>query len=140
MDDRYQDTGCIRCGDCCEHCIMAEELVNRHRSSFHRTVIRERRFPHIGQIFIQTADGRCVFLLSDNTCSIYPDRPLIPCKIFGIPEYLACPKIAPDGTIRTRQEYERVVAKNSDRSQWSDEFRSLVEEEAGKYLDELMRR
>ena len=139
-DDRYENTGCIRCGDCCEHCILAEDLVNSHRSSFQRTVIREQRFPAIGQVFIRTADGRCVFLLPDNTCAIYPDRPLIPCRVFGIPEYLECPKVAPDGTLRSRQEYDRIVAKNSDRAQWSDEYRRLVEEEAEKYIDNLMKR
>lgn len=137
--DPYQNTGCIRCGDCCEHFLMATELVDRHRLSFQRTVIQEQHFPGIGLVFIRTADGRCVFLRMDHSCSIYPDRPLIPCRVFGMPEYLECPKITPEGAIRSPQEYDRIVAKNSDRAQWSDAFRQLVQEEAEKYIEEFMR-
>ena len=139
-NDDYQNTGCIKCGDCCETFLMAEDLINKHRTSFQRIVIHEQRFPKIGQILIKTIDGKCVFLLPNNFCSIYHDRPLIPCKVHGIPKYIECPTVSPDGKKRSRKEYDRIVAKNTNKSRWSMEYKKLLKEEAKKCADEFVKK
>jgi Fe-S-cluster containining protein len=140
INNNYQNTGCIKCGDCCEKFLMAEDLVNQHRSSFQRIIIQEQRFPKIGQILIHTIDGKCVFLFPDNTCSIYQDRPEFPCKIFGIPKYLECPKVSLDGKTRSKKEYDRIIAKNTDKSQWSDDYKKYLDEHSKKYVDEFLKK
>jgi hypothetical protein len=139
-DNNFENTGCIKCGDCCETFLMSEDLVNQHRHSFQRVVIREQRFPKIGQILIQTIDGKCVFLFQDNTCSIYTDRPEHPCKIFGIPTFLECPRVSPDGKIRSKKEYDKIIAKNTDKSQWSEDYKHYLEEHTKKYVDEFLKK
>jgi Fe-S-cluster containining protein len=139
-DDNYGKTNCIRCGDCCEPFIMEEEFVERFRSRFQRPVRREQHFPRINAALVQTTDDKCVFLFPDNTCSVYKSRPEFPCRMFGIPQYLECPKITPEGTMRSRQEYENIIVKNSDRAQWSGEFKKKLGELAEKRVDEVIRK
>lgn len=139
-DDIYGKTNCIRCGDCCEPFIMEEEFVERFRSCFQRPVLREQHFPTISAALVRTTDNKCVFLFPDNTCSVYPSRPEFPCRMFGIPHYLECPKVTPGGTMRSPQEYEKIIAKNSDRSQWTDEFKEKLAELAEKRVDDLIRK
>lgn len=138
-DSRYEHTGCIRCGDCCEAFLMNDDLVESHRPYFQRTVVSEKHLPHIGQTLVLTEDGRCVFLLPDNTCSIYEDRPEFPCRIFGIPGWLECPTVAPDGRLRTPDERDRILERNSDRDQWSDEFRKYFNDHAAACVEKLMK-
>lgn len=137
---RYRDTGCIRCGECCEAFLMDDDLLDSHRHCFCRDVLSEKQFPQIGQTLVLTAGGRCVFLQQDNTCSIYDDRPEFPCRIFGIPGWLECPRVAPGGTPRPREEHDRIVARNGDRSRWSPEFRRYFEDRAAERVDTLMKR
>ena len=139
-DDNYGKTNCIKCGDCCEPFIMEEELAEQFRSRFQRTILREQHFPSINATLIETIDNKCVFLFSDNTCSIYPYRPEFPCKMFGIPKYLACPKVTPDGKIRSNEEYEKVIEKNCDRSQWSEEYRKKLDELVKKRVDAVIKK
>jgi len=138
-DDNYGNTTCIRCGECCEPFIMEEEFVERFRSCFQRTVLHEQHFPRINAALVRTTDDKCVFLFPDNTCSVYPYRPEFPCKMFGIPHYLECPKVTPEGELRSPQEYEKIIARNTDRSQWTREFRKKLDELAEKRVDEVMR-
>jgi Fe-S-cluster containining protein len=138
-DAGYGKTNCIRCGDCCEPFIMEEEFVEQFRSQFQRPVLREQHFPSISAALVRTIDDKCVFLLPDNTCSVYPSRPEFPCRMFGLPQYFECPKVTPEGTIRSRQDYEKIIAKNTDRSQWSEEFTKKLAELAEKRVDDLLR-
>jgi Fe-S-cluster containining protein len=136
---RYRDTGCIRCGECCEAFLMDDDLLDRHRHDFCRGVLSEKHFPQIGQTLVLAAGGRCVFLQQDNTCSIYDDRPEFPCRIFGIPGWLECPAVGPGGAPRTREEHDEIIARNGDRSRWSAEFRRWLEERAAERVDALMK-
>jgi Fe-S-cluster containining protein len=139
-DDKYGKTNCIRCGDCCEPFIMEEEFIERFRSHFQRPVLREQHFPTINATLVRTTDDKCVFLFPDNTCSVYQSRPEFPCRMFGIPRYLECPKITPEGKLRSQQEYEEIIAKNTDRSQWSDEFKIKLDELAEKRVEDVIRK
>jgi Fe-S-cluster containining protein len=139
-DDNYGKTNCMKCGDCCEPFIMEEELVEQFRSSFQRTILREQHFPSINATLIRTIDNKCVFLFPDNTCSIYQYRPEFPCKMFGIPHYLECPKVTPDGKTRSKEEYEKIIAKNCDRSQWSDEYKKKLDELVKKRVDDVIKK
>ncbi|MDD1682056.1 MAG: hypothetical protein LUQ35_10630 [Methanoregula sp.] len=118
---------------------MEDEFVEQFRSRFQRPVLREQHFPSINAALVRTTDDKCVFLLQDNTCSVYESRPEFPCKMFGIPHYLECPKITPEGKMRSPQEYENIIAKNTDRSQWSDEFKKKLDELAEKRVEEVIR-
>jgi hypothetical protein len=60
--------------------------------------------------------------------------------MFGIPHYLECPKVTPAGKMRSKQEYEKIIAKNTDRSQWSDEFKEKLAELAEKRVEEVIRK
>lgn len=139
-DDNYGKTNCIKCGDCCEPFIMEQEFVEQFRSCFQRPVLREQHFPTINAVLVRTIDDKCVFLFPDNTCSVYPSRPEFPCRMFGMPHYLECPKVTPGGKMRSPQEYEKIVAKNTDRSQWTDEFRKKLGELAEKRVEEVIRK
>ena len=139
-DDNYGKTNCIKCGDCCESFIMEEEFVEQFRSCFQRPVLREQHFPTINATQVLTTDNKCVFLLPDNTCSVYKFRPEFPCRMFGMPHYLECPKVTPGGKMRSPQEYEKIVAKNTDRSLWSDEFKKKLDELAEKRVEEVIRK
>lgn len=138
--DDYGKTNCIRCGDCCESFIMEEEFVEQFRSHFQRPVLREQHFPSINAVLVRTTDNKCVFLFPDNTCSVYPSRPEFPCKMFGIPAYMECPIITPEGKLRSKEEYEKIIAKNTDRSQWSEEYKKKLNELAEKRVEEVIRR
>jgi Fe-S-cluster containining protein len=118
---------------------MEQEFVEQFRSHFQRPVLREQHFPSINAALVRTTDNKCVFLFPDNTCSVYPSRPEFPCKMFGIPHYLECPKITPAGEMRSKQEYKKIIAKNTDRSQWSDEFKEKLAELAEKRVEEVIR-
>jgi Fe-S-cluster containining protein len=119
---------------------MEEEFVEQFRSYFQRPVLHEQHFPAINAALVRTTDNKCVFLFSDNTCSVYPSRPEFPCKMFGIPPYLECPKVTPEGKMRSKPEYEKIIAKNSDRSQWSEEFKKKLDELAEKRVEEVIRK
>ena len=117
---------------------MEEEFVEKFRSCFQRHVLREQHFPTINATLVRTTDNKCVFLFPDNTCSVYQSRPEFPCRMFGIPQYLECPKITLEGKTRSQQEYEKIIAKNTDRSQWSEEFRRKLTELAEKRVEEVI--
>lgn len=119
---------------------MDDELLDSHRSFFRRSVLCEKHFPQIGQTLVLTADGRCVFLLPDNTCSIYNDRPEFPCRIFGIPGWLECPTVTPDGRLRRPDERDRILERNADRSRWSDEFRQYFDNHAAACVEKLLKK
>lgn len=138
-DDNSGKTNCIRCGDCCEPFIMDDEFVAQFRSRFQRPVLREQHFPTINATLVRTADNKCVFLFPDNTCSVYQFRPEFLCRMFGIPRYLECPKVTPEEKMRSKEEYQQILAKNMDRSQWSDEFRKKLDELAEKRIEEVIR-
>lgn len=138
-DDNFGKTNCIRCGDCCEPFIMEEEFVMQFRSRFQRPVLREQHFPNINATLVCTVDNKCVFLFPDNTCSVYEFRPEFPCRMFGISRYLECPKVTPEGKMRSKEEYEQIIAKNMDRSQWSDDFKKKLDELAKKRVEEVIR-
>jgi hypothetical protein len=42
--------------------------------------------------------------------------------------------------MRSPQEYEKIITKNTDRSQWSDEFKEKLAELAEKRVDDLIRK
>ncbi|HSA37363.1 MAG TPA: hypothetical protein P5013_00540 [Methanoregula sp.] len=60
--------------------------------------------------------------------------------MFGIPHYLECPKVTPEGKMRSKEEYEQIIAKNMDRSQWTEEFRRKLDELAEKRVEEMIRK
>lgn len=138
IKDSYSNTGCIRCGDCCETFLMDEDFVNAHRFSFQRIVIREERHPGVGQIWIHTTDEKCVFLFPDNKCSIYSERPLIPCRIMGVPNYLECPVISPDGKKRSKAEYDKIQNKNCNSAKYSPEYKKLITEHSRKTAEKMI--
>jgi hypothetical protein len=117
---------------------MEDEFVEQFRSCFQRPVLHEQHFPTINATLVRTTDNKCVFLFPDNTCSVYQSRPEFPCRMFGIPQYLECPKITLEGKTRSQQEYEKIIAKNTDRSQWSEEFRIKLTELAEKRVEEVI--
>jgi hypothetical protein len=53
----------------------------------------------------------------------------------GFPE---CLKITPDGRARSKEDYERIVAKNTDRSIWSEKNRKKLDELNEKRLLVIM--
>lgn len=90
--------------ECCEPFIKEEELVEEYHGFFQRSVRREKHFFHISAVLVETADNKCVFLLPDNTCSIYQSRPEFPCRMFGTSGFPECPKIIPDGRVRSKED------------------------------------
>jgi len=106
---------CQKCGWCCEYFLMDIDLVNENRHLFQRSVKKEHipsRY-HGEKIIVvtDTPNRKCVFLKDNNECAIYENRPDI-CKMFGLSggEY-ECPKVAPNGRIRSPEEVKRATKR-----------------------------
>lgn len=42
--------------------------------------------------------------------------------------------------MRSKEEYEKIIAKNMDRSQWTEEFRRKLDDLAEKRVEEMIRK
>ena len=135
MHDSDNDKGiiCLRCAECCEDGIlMNKDFVARFQKKFQTKDGIMESYTN-GQVLVRTGNGKCVFLRSDNLCAVYPFRPQI-CRDFGNPKYLECPVVSPEGKLRSKEEHDRIVAKNKDDSQWSEEFKKKRENEVRKTI------
>jgi Fe-S-cluster containining protein len=129
-DNDCHEFHCLRCGDCCEDKIPLDIIfLKRFRGKFQQENFQAKHLVKMKQLMIITENGKCVFLCPDNSCAIYPHRPIV-CRWYGKKNLLECPKVSPDGKIRSKEEQDRIIAKNSDPSQWSDEYKKRLDDAA----------
>ncbi|HNX02170.1 MAG TPA: YkgJ family cysteine cluster protein [Candidatus Cloacimonas sp.] len=96
----------LKCADCCGP-IPFEKVFYQSVLKFkQRPIVSEREVSSFGEDFIipVTEDISCCFLTLENSCAIYEQRPQI-CRDFGngTHEHLTCPKIEPNGKIRSKK-------------------------------------
>lgn len=109
---------CQKCGWCCEYIPMDTNIINKNRHLFQRPVKKEVISPKFGGritvVITDTEDRACVFLKYDNTCAIYNDRPEV-CRNFGKSSgSMECPRVAPNGRVRSPEEVERAGLRVSE--------------------------
>ena len=124
-DHRHYESHCIRCGFCCEPFFMDDELIDQFKGYFSHQIINEVHDRELELTELQTADNKCVFLFPDNTCAIYEYRPEM-CRRFGDPDFCECPRVTPDGKLRSESEFKRINDFNSDGEKWSDKHKKQL--------------
>jgi len=101
--------------DCCGSIYMDRELVEKNKHKMQRKFKEIKIFDNIS--FVETEDGKCVFLGWDNNCAIYDQRPQI-CRDYGQTPELPCPYVDLRGKLRTPAKVRRTqrqIDKNVDR-------------------------
>ena len=104
-------------GDCCGSVPVPQELWAKYKDS---VTVEYTLYTFGPLVYPLTEDLRCVFLNKvKSICTVYDERPSI-CFRFGSTDdedFLQCPYLFPDGTIRTRVQRRRVQRKVGNRAE-----------------------
>lgn len=97
------------CCECCGVVPMPKYFFDAHIPQMRRPV-KKFMFDNRGRVWSFTFDGMCIYLDSDNRCTIYDERPDV-CRRFGCDDDLPCPYVDPSGNVRSPESQKQARAK-----------------------------